>query len=284
VEGGTVKMIFSANVVSCAANAFAKISVLWLLVRIASHRRDMRIIYYVLMGLALAYNAGTAIAFALACTPFEAQWDPTLGSCIDRQKIFVPNGICDLIVSVLIFLAPFPLIFRTAKRLPKPQLVAIILIMIVGSITWIVSVARLVSTIRQGTNVDILYNVVEIVNWWNIELHLSIFCASAFCLRSFIQHHFPNLPGFSTHGASSHPNSGFHLKDRSKSGSHVLHSQSGISTKVSAVRSPYAESDSELVGDSESGSFNESRMKSEGGGIHVDRTWDVHVAERDGRL
>src|SRR4051794_36952444 len=109
-----------------------KAAVVLLLINIASHRKDMRIILWTLLGFCVAYNISCKPIFTwlldlacspvskviltllLGCQPFAANWNQTMpgAKCLDRQKYLIPFAAIDLVASFAIFLAPFPMIWR----------------------------------------------------------------------------------------------------------------------------------------------------------------------------
>lgn len=56
--------------------------------------------------------ACTILAF-LGCTPVARNWDKTIaGHCVDLVAFFRWNGICNLVLDVLILLLPLPMVWR----------------------------------------------------------------------------------------------------------------------------------------------------------------------------
>jgi len=90
-----------------------KISILLLYYRIFGVVNNFRIALYIAAALVIAYWIPTTILAYLGCTPFARNWDQTLpGTCVNLVAFFRWNGICNLILDVLILCLPIPMVWR----------------------------------------------------------------------------------------------------------------------------------------------------------------------------
>lgn len=97
-----------------------KTSLLLLYYRIFGVAKSFRYALWTTGGIVLGYWIATTILAFLGCTPFARNWNKTIpGHCVNLVMFFRWNGICNLIIDVLILLLPLPMVWRL--RVPSRQ-------------------------------------------------------------------------------------------------------------------------------------------------------------------
>ena len=87
--------------------AFAKISILFLYMRIMLHG-PQRIANYVLLGVVVACNVWVFISNFIHCIPLEALWNPEVkGTCLGVD-VTISNSVLHIVTDFFIFLLPIP--------------------------------------------------------------------------------------------------------------------------------------------------------------------------------
>lgn len=90
-----------------------KTSLLFLYYRIFGVVKYFRYALWASAFVVLAYWIPTTILAFLGCTPFERNWDKSIpGSCVNLVAFFRWNGICNLLIDVLILALPLPMVWR----------------------------------------------------------------------------------------------------------------------------------------------------------------------------
>ncbi|KAL8670191.1 MAG: hypothetical protein Q9168_005256 [Polycauliona sp. 1 TL-2023] len=116
------------------------------------------------------------------CQPIHYAWDQVLGTsqghCINEYKFFVGSGSVNVILNVLVFVLPMPLLWRL-RTTPRQQIILTAIFTLAGfvvlvSIVWVVVLANLQAS-------DVTWNFINAGIWSALEPSMAVICA---CLPS----------------------------------------------------------------------------------------------------
>ncbi|KAJ5162129.1 hypothetical protein N7492_007521 [Penicillium capsulatum] len=170
------KIGWSNPFVYTACIMFIKLSILALYKRLFAIK-PMVIGVYVMGMIVILWAVSIWVAATLNCIPVNKFWDQSIeGACIDAAKfnygMQIPNIVSDLIILVM------PLKVVWDLPIPKSQKALLSGIFIIGGLTLIFDIVRLVAMIRlTKAGPDITYNQVPVVAWTCIEAAVGIVAA-----------------------------------------------------------------------------------------------------------
>ncbi|KAH8724612.1 hypothetical protein GQ44DRAFT_772951 [Phaeosphaeriaceae sp. PMI808] len=168
-----------------AAVAFPKLIVVLLYLQILTTKYE-RIAAKAVVVLVSATWLAFTVAAIFQCTPFEFNWNKTVGNgrCFNIEAYWnsssIPNIFTDLAVIMLPLRTVWALKISTGRRM------GLLLIFMIGSVGIIASIIRtaiFAKTLAEaGPLVDSTYNHVALVNWTTIEpgIYLLSACALSF--------------------------------------------------------------------------------------------------------
>jgi hypothetical protein len=127
-----MQLIISCTYIS--SQAFAKISICCLYLRL-SPERTFRVIVYVVIGFVVAYSVSSILVIIFACNPIAATWDPTLialhtTKCINEPAAYLSQAGINIFADLLIFILPMRTIWRL--QLPLRQKISVSSVFAVG--------------------------------------------------------------------------------------------------------------------------------------------------------
>ncbi|KAI0105521.1 hypothetical protein GGR51DRAFT_191905 [Nemania sp. FL0031] len=174
--------------------ALVKTSILLLLLRLFGQKPGVkRFIVWINMA-----NLGMMIAVFLAtvlqCIPINKTWQPELeGTCLDRRILFTVVSTFNIVTDILILALPLRIFIDL--KIPRRTKIALMMIFLLGFLTTITSIIRLVlliqglfmlkTTLSADANIGFVTSA--------IETNLAIITASAPALRPLLRAWFPRL-------------------------------------------------------------------------------------------
>jgi hypothetical protein len=109
--------------------AFAKISILFLYMRIMT-QGTQRTANYVVLAIVMACNIWVFIGSFIQCIPLQALWDPEVkGTCLGLG-VTLGNSIMHIITDFVIFALPLPTLAKL--KLHKRQKIGLLLVFSLG--------------------------------------------------------------------------------------------------------------------------------------------------------
>jgi hypothetical protein len=127
-----MQVMISSTYIS--AQAFAKISICCLYLRL-SPKRKFHVLVYVVIGFVVAYSVSAMTVIIFQCNPIAALWDPALSAlptttCIDQVAAYLTQFSINIFADLLILILPIPTIW--ALQLPPRQKISISSVFVVG--------------------------------------------------------------------------------------------------------------------------------------------------------
>ncbi|KAK2735824.1 hypothetical protein FQN57_001101 [Myotisia sp. PD_48] len=118
-----LKIFFAAPIIWAFATGFVKLSILSFYHKVFGSRKEMRIAIYTVTAVVGILFLVTVLEPLLMCRPIKYTWDKvnTKGTCGNTQKAFLGVAAVNLVVDLVIFALPLPLLWQlkmsTGKKL-----------------------------------------------------------------------------------------------------------------------------------------------------------------------
>ncbi|KAK8859849.1 hypothetical protein PGQ11_010583 [Apiospora arundinis] len=189
------KLIFSAPLIYTVTVGAAK-ATLCLFYRRINPARSFQIGVWILCFISVGSSAAVCFSLLFACKPISASWDPLLADtavCLDRPAIYVATAAIGVFTDVCLLAFPIPTV--VGLRIKLRQKIALIGLFVVGSITMITSIVRLIILLPSLSNADQTYALRSGTLWICIESNLLIMCCCLPTLRQFFKHIAPSWIG-----------------------------------------------------------------------------------------
>ncbi|KIW03028.1 uncharacterized protein PV09_05682 [Verruconis gallopava] len=190
---------FSVMVIASASlylicQGLAKFSLLLFYYRM-SRLRWFITLSIITMVVVVGYNVATILALIFACNPIAKAWNATIteGSCVNRGALYLSVAISNISTDMILLVMPIPLVWRL--QMPRAQKFGLVFIFVIGSMTFITSIVRLVLLLPTLTTVDQPWAIALPGMWVAIEANLIIVCCSFPALRVFARHFVPKWIG-----------------------------------------------------------------------------------------
>ncbi|MCJ1331320.1 hypothetical protein MMC10_008009 [Thelotrema lepadinum] len=176
---------FSTELLWATSIPLIKISILLLYIRIFGRQRYFRLTAYSLSLLTICWSIMVILVCAFQCRPVSYIWDKSIagGSCIDALQFFVVGSTIDVVTDFAILLLPLPSVVRL--QLGVWQRVGLVAVFLLGSLTCVFSLVRLVVITQQLANfdLDVTWASTPIAIWSTAEPCLGILAACLPTLR-----------------------------------------------------------------------------------------------------
>ncbi|PKS08144.1 hypothetical protein jhhlp_005420 [Lomentospora prolificans] len=152
--------------------AMAKISILFLYIRVLTYDYARRAAYAVL-AIVVIYNILGFISTMTLCRPLRAYWDLSIHEkkCHPPSLMWVAIGL-HIGTDFLIFLIPMPVILRMS--LPWGQKIGLFVVFALGFFVCLISILRAIWIHELIDSQDSSYDFTAIKNWTSVEINVSI--------------------------------------------------------------------------------------------------------------
>ncbi|ETI21969.1 hypothetical protein G647_06039 [Cladophialophora carrionii CBS 160.54] len=215
------KYFLACQVLYKAAALFAKLSMLFLYLRIFSSR-NFRMAAYAVMFICVGTAIGTILPTIFACHPIEKAWIPTVpGRCIWTPGIWYASSSINIATDVMIIVLPIAQI--RSLKLPKAQKIGLAVLFSLGFFIIATCAVRIATLAPAATAKDSTYYQAQNNLWLGIEVNTSIICTCIPPLKATIMRFFPRIFRGSSYGRPT-------VNYRTRSGTFPL-SSNGTSVK-----------------------------------------------------
>ncbi|OJJ68639.1 hypothetical protein ASPBRDRAFT_132752 [Aspergillus brasiliensis CBS 101740] len=181
---------------------FIKLSLLWFYLRLET-RRFMQWLVYSVIFLVLGVSISSFFVDTLSCIPPAKFWNSARpGHCMSsasQQKFYEINGILVIVMDILIWAVPIPMLWRV-----RISLIAVLGVFSVGLLSIAAACVRYNTVLQLSNNPDETYVLAASLNWCGIEAYVAIFCGSTPALYVFVKRYLPRMLG-SSYAHKSHP-------------------------------------------------------------------------------
>ncbi|KAI0440192.1 hypothetical protein F4803DRAFT_563990 [Xylaria telfairii] len=174
--------------------ALVKTSILLLLMRLFGQKPGVKRFIIWVNTANIGMMVGVFFGTVLQCTPINKTWDTSLeGACIDRRVLFTVSSSFNIFTDILML--GLPLRIFIDLKIPRRTKIALMFIFLLGFLTTITSIVRLVlliqglfmlkTTLSADANIGFVTSA--------IETNLALITASAPALRPLLRTWFPKL-------------------------------------------------------------------------------------------
>ncbi|KAF2091839.1 hypothetical protein K490DRAFT_61268 [Saccharata proteae CBS 121410] len=182
---------------------FIKLSIAYMLVRVARPQRVYMYSFYAVMGLFTLNVVGTLIYLFADCRPLRTAWDPNTpgGHCASSRVLMVISytfSSINIATDWACVLIPIPLI--SCLQMHRSSKIAAWLLLSAGSIASVCALVRLAKYTRALDDTeDILFHYGQFIVWAWAETAVGMFAACCGTLRPLLH----RLPCINTHPSTS---------------------------------------------------------------------------------
>ncbi|KAL5335225.1 hypothetical protein BJX70DRAFT_375823 [Aspergillus crustosus] len=194
-EGQKFFLIFEVGY--CAAIIPIKLSISWMLIRVAEGRKAYIYIQYVTIAIFTLMNVIALIFILINCIPIEAAWDTSLlekgGHCQPSHVLTDVYYACtavNIVTDWVTALMPIPLLWNV--QLDRSSKMAVIGLMSLGIFASLSACIRLKYTINLQNQTDFLFAVADVVIWGFAENAMGMIVGNIATLRPLFRNFFNN--------------------------------------------------------------------------------------------
>ncbi|OBT41626.1 hypothetical protein VE00_07847 [Pseudogymnoascus sp. WSF 3629] len=178
------KLYYISQIFYLLVQGLAKVSILFLYLRIFPDRQFRRIIH-----IALVWMACRTVIFVCVvvfqCIPVAVSWDQSVvGKCADQQAFVYAGAAVSIFEDIVIMFLPVYELNGLTLSLKKR--LVLVFMFALGSFASITSIIRLKYIVSYGTTIDLTYANVDPVIWSILESFTAVICSSLICLRPLI--------------------------------------------------------------------------------------------------
>ncbi|GCB24625.1 hypothetical protein AAWM_07510 [Aspergillus awamori] len=152
---------------------FIKLSLLWFYLRLET-RRFMQWLVYSVIFIVLGVSISSFFVDTLSCIPPSKFWNSTKsGHCMStasQQKFYEVNGILVIVMDILIWAVPIPMLWRVRISLRKK--IAVLGVFSVGLLSIAAACVRYNTVLQLANNPDETYVLAASLNWCGIEAYV----------------------------------------------------------------------------------------------------------------
>ncbi|KAF2227996.1 hypothetical protein BDZ85DRAFT_277857 [Elsinoe ampelina] len=199
-----LKLNYAFRFLYCIAVSFFKFALCFAYLRITTNGLAVRIYRRVIiatMAFTLAFMIYYCAIVIFACTPIHKFWDrQTPGKCLPVPMVYYSPAVITIIVDIVLFLLPIPLVLPL--RMNRRRKIGLIITFLLGFITTLCSVMRLIGSIKVPKHNDPQY----LIRWAIIEMNIGIITTSLPTLAPLLKSSlFRKSQSDSTHSSRNRP-------------------------------------------------------------------------------
>ncbi|KAL4802346.1 hypothetical protein BDV18DRAFT_65413 [Aspergillus unguis] len=223
----------------CAAIIPIKLSISWMLVRVAEGRKAYVYIQYATIAVFTLMNVIALIFILINCIPIEAAWDTSLlekgGHCQPSHVLTDVYYACtavNILTDWITAMMPIPLLWHV--QLDRNSKVAVIGLMSLGIFASLSACIRLKYTVNLTNQTDFLFAVANVVIWGFAENAIGMIVGNVATLRPLFKGWFERTLGRTGYsGSRSRPS---RLASNYELSQHGTKNDPGFMSTVTEVR------------------------------------------------
>ncbi|PYH64418.1 uncharacterized protein BO88DRAFT_429486 [Aspergillus vadensis CBS 113365] len=155
---------------------FIKLSLLWFYLRLET-RRFMQWLVYSVIFIVLGVSISSFFVDTISCIPPSKFWNSSKsGHCMStasQQKFYEVNGILVIVMDILIWAVPIPMLWRVRISLRKK--IAVLGVFSVGLLSIAAACVRYNTVLQLANNPDETYVLAASLNWCGIEAYVGTY-------------------------------------------------------------------------------------------------------------
>ncbi|RAK83597.1 hypothetical protein BO79DRAFT_241027 [Aspergillus costaricaensis CBS 115574] len=190
------KCIWATRLLYVLGLCFIKLSLLWFYLRLETRRFMLWLVYSVIF-IVLGVSISSFFVDTISCIPPSKFWNSAKsGHCMStasQQKFYEVNGILVIVMDILIWAVPIPMLWRVRISLRKK--IAVLGVFSVGLLSIAAACVRYHTVLQLANNPDETYVLAASLNWCGIEAYVAIFCGSTPALYVFVKRYLPRMLG-----------------------------------------------------------------------------------------
>ncbi|KAI2477510.1 hypothetical protein Ptr902_11135 [Pyrenophora tritici-repentis] len=230
-----LKANLACRVLYTTAVFCVKSSILLFYLRLDPHLRTRRLVYVLLVSVALL-TVVTFFVLLFVCMPPSLFWDLSRQArepekCLTQstqQVFFEVNGGVKYVrpdmekMEMEETIYSLPLFILWKLQMPRSQKVALGALLCVGLVAVVAGCVRFYYVLSLGKEEDIWWYMADSLNWFSVEIYAAIICSSASTLKILVKTYIPRVWNSSIHASRSRSHS---------NGRHVFMQSNNTSTR-----------------------------------------------------
>lgn len=163
----------------CTGIFLTKISVLCFYYRIFAITRSLRLALWIIGGWVIGWWLALTSASIAQCSPIPRYWNRKIeGTCVYQYGFFLGQAIPNIVLDFALLILPIVPLWKL--QMQKHQKWALLLVFVLGYTNPLISILRIVSFIKLGsdTETDINYDFIPPALWSAAEVSVAIFSCS----------------------------------------------------------------------------------------------------------
>ncbi|KAF4551411.1 Hypothetical protein D9617_13g099100 [Elsinoe fawcettii] len=199
-----LKLNYAFRFLYCISVSFFKFALCFAYLRITNNSLAVRA-YRRLIIATLAFTFTFMIYYCaiviFACTPINKFWQRQLpGKCLAVPVVYYSPAVITIVIDVVLFVLPIPLVLPL--RMNRRRKIGLVVTFLLGFITTLCSVMRLIGSIKVPKHGDPQY----LIRWAIIEMNIGIITTSLPTLAPLLKSSlFRKSEGSSTHSSHNRP-------------------------------------------------------------------------------
>ncbi|EQL32338.1 hypothetical protein BDFG_05471 [Blastomyces dermatitidis ATCC 26199] len=231
-----LKWVFAAQVFYKIVITLAKMSILFLYMRIFYIERYMR---WACISLTIFIGVH-GIAFVLTtiwqCDPMAGFWDKSIPGfhCVNNHQFWLSFSVINISTDVVILVLPVQAVLRLKRRCREKS--GLVLVFSLGAFICVTSIIRVTTLASSSISKDVTWAAIPATIWSVIECNTGIICACLPMIRQPLSIIFPFLTASSSNNGSAardlpFPSQGANMKGLSHA-THSTHSANFTSSWI----------------------------------------------------
>ncbi|KAL4778207.1 hypothetical protein BJX76DRAFT_352787 [Aspergillus varians] len=253
VQGQKFFLVF--EVAYCAAVIPIKLSISWMLIRVAEGRKAYIYVQYTVIATFVVMNIIAFVFILTNCIPVEAAWDTSLlekgGHCKPAHvltDVYYATTAVNIATDWITALMPIPLLWNV--QLDRNSKIAVVGLMSLGILASLSACIRLKYTINLTNQTDFLFAVANVVIWGFAENAIGLIVGNIATLRPLFRRIFGTIcrVGYSSRNRPSKLASSYELSQHGPPKIHAGHMSSTV-TEVKGAQGNGRRRDSQISDD-----------------------------------
>ncbi|KAL9110081.1 MAG: hypothetical protein Q9187_008094, partial [Circinaria calcarea] len=153
ISHSCLQVFYASELIWAASITIIKISILLFYTRLFGRLRYIRLWAYWLSVFSVCWGIMVILGCSFQCRPLRFIWDKSVnGTCMNVALFFILGSAPNVLTDFMVLVLPLPAVF--ALQTSRGQKISLAAIFMLGSITCIISLVRLIELILNARNSD----------------------------------------------------------------------------------------------------------------------------------